>query len=181
MYRIYPTSLNSSKLPPPRGHGHLQSQNYGWKHKDIAAASAAPHAGWITLAIFPAPKRLGLARHHILLHASTRFLVSSLSSRNSFHITSENWKTKFGGNGVELTSNCRQCLERAAETCERRGGALPLDTYLQAISEAGDINFFSALVDISSLREQDDTEKDNIEAKELTDKLAGLVWEAIGY
>lgn len=57
--------------------------------------------------------------------------------------------------------------------------ALPVDAYLEALSEAGDINSFSALVDITSLVEED--EKDDIEERAVADKLARLVWDAIGY
>ncbi|KAJ7744136.1 hypothetical protein B0H16DRAFT_1322351, partial [Mycena metata] len=58
--------------------------------------------------------------------------------------------------------------------------ALAVDAYLEALSEAGDINVFSALVDISSLLEDQD-EIEDIEEREIAHKLARLVWEAIGY
>ncbi|KAJ7041720.1 hypothetical protein C8F04DRAFT_1176812 [Mycena alexandri] len=127
--------------------------------------------------------------------------------RKEKDVSAQNWKAKFGNNGFEITANCRKCLDKAANTMRQNRGAvekenpenkddaldfigvdvLPVDTYLEALSEAGDVNSLSALIDILSLLEQNEkddseqTEEDGIEEKELTDKLARLVWDAISY
>ncbi|KAJ7691851.1 hypothetical protein B0H16DRAFT_1752171 [Mycena metata] len=120
--------------------------------------------------------------------------------RHEKDISSHNWKAKFGTNGFGITANCRRCLDQAANTMRQNRGApekenledendasdfigvdaLAVDAYLEALSEAGDINVFSALVDISSLLEDQD-EIEDIEEREIAHKLARLVWEAIGY
>ncbi|KAJ7936966.1 hypothetical protein B0H13DRAFT_2303288 [Mycena leptocephala] len=113
-------------------------------------------------------------------------------------INPQNWKATFGADGLTLTSNCRDCLDKSrANNRAQRGQsdakenepgdsasgndasefigvtALPLDTFLDALSAAGDITLFSAMVDISSFHHDD--------AKETADALAELVWEKIGY
>ncbi|KAJ6517844.1 hypothetical protein DFH09DRAFT_1098638 [Mycena vulgaris] len=103
--------------------------------------------------------------------------------RKDKDITPENWKVKFRGTGIELTAKCRQCLERdsasmrekRAESIEKEkneegntsGGAddvdasdfigvsaMTLETFLDALSAAGDIQTFSALVDVSALEKK---------------------------
>ncbi|KAJ6601866.1 hypothetical protein DFH09DRAFT_1270764 [Mycena vulgaris] len=120
--------------------------------------------------------------------------------RKDKDITPENWKAKFRGTGIELTAKCRQCLERdSASMREKRtentekekneegntsGGAddasdfigvsaMTLETFLDALSAAGDIQTFSALVDVSALEKE--------EIRDATDAIAELVWERIGY
>ncbi|KAJ6602864.1 hypothetical protein DFH09DRAFT_810636, partial [Mycena vulgaris] len=51
--------------------------------------------------------------------------------------------------------------------------AQTLDTFLDALSAAGDIKMFSALVDVSALEKE--------EVRDTADAVAELVWERIGY
>ncbi|KAK6966913.1 SWIM-type domain-containing protein [Favolaschia claudopus] len=51
--------------------------------------------------------------------------------------------------------------------------AMDLDAFLDALTDAGDINLFSALVDVSGIEKED--------VKETADAIAELVWEKIGY
>jgi hypothetical protein len=127
-------------------------------------------------------------------------LQEVLKCRKDKDVTPQNWKAKFSDTGIELKANCRQCLEkdsvnvrekRATNTEEREneGGnassraddasdfigvsATTLETFLDALSTAGDIKLFSALVDISSLEHD--------EVRDTTNAIAELVWEKIGY
>ncbi|KAJ7809452.1 hypothetical protein B0H14DRAFT_2608043 [Mycena olivaceomarginata] len=113
-------------------------------------------------------------------------------------INPQNWKATFEADGLTLTSNDRDCLDKSkANNRAQRGQgdgkendhgdsasgndafefigvtALPLDTFLDPLSTAGDITLFSTMVDISSFHPDD--------AKETVDALAELVWEKIGY
>ncbi|KAK6977828.1 hypothetical protein R3P38DRAFT_2581153, partial [Favolaschia claudopus] len=108
-------------------------------------------------------------------------------------VSAETWKAKFGANGFYLTSNCRACCEAASaairEKREKHGAnkeniseeaedekldlssfigasAMDLDAFLGALTDAGDINLFSALVDVSGIEKED--------AKETADAIAEL-------
>ncbi|KAK6974646.1 hypothetical protein R3P38DRAFT_2583717 [Favolaschia claudopus] len=115
-------------------------------------------------------------------------------------VSADTWKAKFGANGFYLTSNCRACCEASSaairEKREKNGAnkenisdetedeksdlsefigasAMDLDAFLNALTDAGDINLFSALVDVSGIEKE--------EVKETADAIAELVWEKIGY
>ncbi|KAJ7938748.1 hypothetical protein B0H13DRAFT_1851336 [Mycena leptocephala] len=115
-------------------------------------------------------------------------------------INTQNWKAKFTAAGLELTAQCRQCLEKAAEAMRKKRGkddpekenptkedesdmsdfigvsALSIDVFLDALSAAGDIKSFSALVDITSLGESNEND-----TRDCADRVAELVWDKIGY
>ncbi|KAJ7756443.1 hypothetical protein DFH07DRAFT_742593 [Mycena maculata] len=122
--------------------------------------------------------------------------------RKDKDVNSQNWKARFGREGIELTVKCRPCSDRdAANLREKRAqnnaekendttegssdedpndasdfigaSAQSVDTFLSALSAAGDIKKFSALVDVSALEKE--------EVKDTADVIAELVWERIGY
>ncbi|KAJ7894435.1 hypothetical protein B0H14DRAFT_2559220 [Mycena olivaceomarginata] len=51
--------------------------------------------------------------------------------------------------------------------------AIPVDTFLDALSAAGDVKTFSALVDVSCIEKED--------TKDTVDHIAELVWERLDY
>jgi hypothetical protein len=115
--------------------------------------------------------------------------------RKEKEVTSQYWKAKFSGTGIKVNAKCRECSEKdSANLREKRGSSKPekenedladdasdfigvaavnVDTFLDALSAAGDIKMFSALVDISALGKDD--------VRDATDSVAELVWEKIGY
>jgi hypothetical protein len=115
-------------------------------------------------------------------------------------INAQNWKAKFSAASLELTAQCRQCLDKAAEAMRKKRGkddpekenpakedesdmsdfigvsALSIDAFLDALSAAGDIKSFSALVDITSLGDSNEND-----TRDCADRVAELVWDRIGY
>ncbi|KAJ7849855.1 hypothetical protein B0H14DRAFT_2582333 [Mycena olivaceomarginata] len=110
-------------------------------------------------------------------------------------VTSQYWKAKFSGTGIKVNAKCRECSEKdSVNLREKHGSSKPekenedladdasdfigvaavnVDTFLDALSAAGDIKMFSALVDVSALGKED--------IRDATDNVAELVWERIGY
>ncbi|KAJ6458878.1 hypothetical protein C8R47DRAFT_1244886 [Mycena vitilis] len=121
--------------------------------------------------------------------------------RTDKEISSQHWKAKFGKDGFQITANCRKCLDQAADTMRKSRNksekenpenqndasefigldALPVDAFLNALSEAGDVYLFSALVDITSLLDEEEDEKADLEERHFTDKLARRIWETLDY
>jgi hypothetical protein len=126
--------------------------------------------------------------------------------RKEKEVTSQYWKAKFSGTGIEVNAKCQECSGKdSANLREKRGSsklenecedlangdgnttsggtddasdfigvvAVNVDTFLDALSAAGDIKMFSALVDVSALGKED--------VRDAMDSVAELIWERIGY